>query len=148
MRRNNAKIAQILGLFLVLPLVMSCKENEQNQIVPYTPVNLSLELSLPQFQVLQSPGSAIIFANAGYRGHGVIVYRLIDDFYAYDATCPQHIETPTAIELDGVSAGTATCPHCHTTYLLMTGFSQDGKAQHPLQHYRAWIMGNFVYVSN
>lgn len=148
MMRTLAKIIHFIVALAVLTLFNGCNENEQPQIVPYTNVNLIMSLNLPQFSPLSFSGNAIVVNNQGYKGNGVIVYRLVDDFYAFDATCPQHISTATAIELDGVSAGTATCPSCGTTYVLMTGFALDDDSAYPLQSYTAWCTGNTVYVNN
>lgn len=142
------KVAHIIGIILVLTMLNCCDENEQIRVVPYTSVNLTMNLSLPQFNPLMYSNNAILVSGFGYNNNGIIVYRLIDDFYAYDATCPQHIETSTAVQLDGVASGTATCPECGARYILMTGFSTNSEDIYPLQPYNASGVGNTVYVNN
>lgn len=146
--RISAKVIFFIVVATALTLFNGCNENEQQQVVPYTYVNFSMNLSLPQFNPLSFSGNAIMVNNQGYRGNGVIVYRLIDDFFAFDATCPQHIQTATAIVLDGVAGGTATCPECGAHYILMSGFSTNSDDEHPLQSYSAWGVGSTVYVNN
>lgn len=122
--------------------------NDQQQIVPNVNVDVYINLDLPQFSFLGSINNAIIYPNAGYNRNGVIIYRnSTDEFSAYDATCPQHIETKTAVKLDDNGAGgQATCPHCKTIYY----FYDYGRASkgYPLKRYNVNKSGNTVYVYN
>lgn len=110
--------------------------DDVDQIVPYAKVRIDVNLDLPQFSSLNYSGNAIIFPNAGYNNNGVIIFRLGDDFYAFDATCPQHVETKTAITLengDSGSNGQATCSYCKVTYSLYSyGTASKG---YPLKQY-------------
>lgn len=98
--------------------------------------------------MLTTVNNAIIYPNVGYNRNGVIVYRnSFEEFSAFDATCPQHIETITAIILDdNGSGGQATCPNCHTAY----SFYNYGSASkgYPLKRYNVNKTGNTLYVYN
>lgn len=126
----------------------SCSDKDE-QIIPYTKVNLTINLQLPQFNALSSVNNAIIYPNAGYNLNGVIVYRnSLDEFTAYDATCPKHIDTkPTAVVLDdNGSAGTATCPECNTVYYFFN-YAYPSKG-YPLRRYSLTKSGNMLYINN
>ena len=110
--------------------------DDVDQVVPYVKVQINVDLYLPEFSSLNYSGNAIISPDAGYNGNGVIIFRLGDDFYAFDATCPQHIETKTAITLQNGNSGSdgqATCPYCKVTYSLYSyGTASKG---YPLKQY-------------
>lgn len=143
----KTKILLISQLAVLLTLTFSCKD-EQQQVVPNVYVNFSVNLELPQFIKLNSITNAVIYPNAGYDHNGVVIYRnSIDEFYAFDATCPQHIDVSTAIKLDdNGSGGQATCPHCKTVYY----FYEYGAASkgYPLKRYSVIKSGNTLFISN
>jgi hypothetical protein len=141
------KIKHLFQLFILSGLMFGCV-NDQQQIVPNVNVDIYINLDLPQFSFLGSINNAKIYPNAGYNRNGVIIYRnSTDEFSAYDATCPQHIETKTAIKLDdNGGGGQATCPHCKTIYYFYNyGSASKG---YPLKRYNVNKSGNTVYVYN
>jgi hypothetical protein len=143
----KTKIKLLSHLFILSGLIFGCS-NDQTQIVPYVNVQIYINLDLPQFTKLTSVGNAYLYPNVGYNGNGVIIYRnSFDEFTAYDATCPQHIETKTAIKLDdNGSGGQATCPHCNTIYYFYNyGSSSKG---YGLRQYTVSKSGNTLNIYN
>jgi hypothetical protein len=138
-----------LGIFslLISAFLSSCIE-EEPKIVPDVYVNFTINLDLPEFIALKSINNAIKKSYEGYDNNGVILYRYtLDEYIAFDATCPQHIETSTSISLDeGGVAGTATCPHCNTTYSFFN-FGQASSG-YPLKRYRTNLRGTMLDVFN
>lgn len=148
LQKNNSmitKLEKILLVFLV-PFMFSCVE-EAPRIVPDVYVNFSINIDLPLYSNLQADNNAIIIKNQGYNRSGVIIFRSFDEFSAFDATCPQHIEKPTAIILDdNGTIGTATCPVCKAVYSFFDyGQSSTG---YPLKRYVVTKTGSFLTVSN
>lgn len=140
-----AKITIYLSLLITLLTFWSCVK-EEPVVVPDVYVNFSINLLLPQYSDLNAPGNAIIIANVGYKGNGVIIYRLnLEEFFAYDATCPQHINKSKAVTLND-DPSNATCPHCETTYSFLN-FGQASKG-HPLKKYSVSLSGSFLNVYN
>lgn len=142
----KTKIKLLFQLIIATVLLFGCSKS-QDQIVPYVNVQLSINLDLPSFTALNSPGNAVIYPNAGYNRNGVIIFNGLDEFTAYDATCPQHIATKTAIVLDDKgSGGQATCPYCHVVY----NFYNYGAASkgYPLKRYNVSKSGNTLLVYN
>jgi nitrite reductase/ring-hydroxylating ferredoxin subunit len=143
----RAKIAFLFQLAAFQLLPISCGENEP-LIVPDVAVDITLQLSLPQYSALNAVNNAIKLGGYGYRGNGVVVYRYsLDQFYAFDATCPQHIEQNASVALDdNGSAGTATCPHCKTVYYLYNdGYPKSG---YRLKKYSTALQGGSLHVFN
>lgn len=125
----------------------SCTEEEPT-IVPDVYVNFSINLDLPEYNTLRSIQNSIIEPDRGYNNNGVIIYRYShEEFIAFDASCPQHITKSVAVVLDEVgTSGTATCPHCKTTYSFFNfGQADNG---YPLKRYQTTFQGSFVQVSN
>lgn len=128
-------------------MLLSCVD-KQEQIVPNVSFQLYLNLDLPQFTALNSINNAVIYSNAGYNHNGVILYRnSLEEFSAFDATCPQHIETKTPIVLDdNGSGGQGTCPYCKTVYYFYN-YAYPSKG-YPLKRYNVSKTGNTLYVYN
>ncbi|PKP39247.1 MAG: hypothetical protein CVT98_02545 [Bacteroidetes bacterium HGW-Bacteroidetes-15] len=143
------RITKITLAFITLGLVslFSCVEEEEI-IVPNVYVNFNISLDLPQFVALNSVNNSVKVPDEGYDDNGVIIYRFtLDEFLAFDATCPQHITISTSINLDdNGAAGTATCPHCQTTYSFFN-FGQASSG-YPLKRYKVKQSGSFLNVTN
>jgi len=144
----KAKLKYLLQLIILLVVIFGCSK-DQDQIVPYVRVDLTINLQLPQFIALNSVNNAVPYPNAGYNHNGVIIYRnSTDEFTAYDATCPKHLDTKvSAVTLDdGGSAGTATCPECKTVYYFFN-YAYPSKG-YPLKQYRVTKSGNILFITN
>jgi len=140
----KTKVKLLFGIIILLTLMYSCKK-DQNQIIPYVKVQITANLDLPQFSDLNFVGNAVLYPNVGYNNNGVIIYRnSTDEFTAYDATCPQHIDTKTAIKLTG--GGEATCPYCKTVYYL-SAYGTPSKG-YSLKQYGVTKSGSFIYINN
>jgi hypothetical protein len=138
---------KLLGIVMAsLTPFFSCVE-EEPKIIPDVYVNLKIYLEYPQFTDLQVTGNAIIYPNEGYNDNGVIIFRLSpEEFLAFDATCPQHIEENTAIAIDSDEFATGKCPHCNTTYSFLNyGQASSG---YPLKRYKTTYSGGYVYITN
>ncbi len=149
MRKTN--IALITIIASALTFFLSCGE-EEPIIVPDVYVNFDINLDLPQFSPLNAQGNAVKKGGEGYDDNGVVIYRRFDStdgqpYFAFDATCPQHIGISTSVNLDGAGADqTATCPHCNTQYFLENyGYPNKG---YPLKRYRVSQMGRILRISN
>ncbi|GAB5416255.1 MAG: hypothetical protein Crog4KO_11610 [Crocinitomicaceae bacterium] len=81
------KVQFILGV-LILLLFSGCQVNN-NHPVPNIPFDLTIDLTLPTYDDLMGVGG-YAYVNAGSRG--VIVYRRgVDDFVAFDRHSPADI---------------------------------------------------------
>jgi len=145
--KNAAKLTFIGFITGFVLLFSSCVE-EEPVIVPDVYVSFSINLDLPEYNALNSVNNSVKVPNQGYAKSGVIIYRYsLDEFYAFDATCPQHISVITSVNLDDAgAAGTATCPHCNTVYYFPSlGYPSSG---YPLKRYRVTLSGRILTVSN
>lgn len=142
----RAKIAFLFQIIVISFVVLGCGKDEP-EIIPDVYVNFEFSIYEPEFVGLLIPLGAVKKSDVGYNSNGVIVFRTADNGYqAFDATCPQHIDISTSVNLNENGTGKATCPHCKTVYYLMNnGYPSDG---YRLKQYRTSVNGNFVRVFN
>lgn len=128
----------------VLVALVGCKK-QQESLLPDVNVYINISLTLPEYEMLNFPGNVFQYRNEGYQNNGVYIVRISqEDFAAYDVTCTDHLDKPTATLLEGA---VAKCPECKTEYhLLNYGYSVD-ESRH-LQAYRVEVIGGHVIVRN
>jgi len=109
-------------------------------------VNVSVNMSLPQYSQLQFISNSVYVANAGNAG--IIVTNTGSGYLAWDASDPNH--TPSSCSTLTVSGLNATCG-CgdENTYSLVTGQAiGNGDLQCPLKSYRVEKNGNSLLIYN
>ncbi len=142
----RAKIAFLFQIFIISIVAFGCGTDEP-EIVPDVYVNFDFSTQEPEFINLNVIFGAAKKTGVGYNNNGVIVFRADqNDYKAFDATCPQHIETKTPVTLNSNGTGKATCPTCNTVYYLMNnGYPANG---YKLKQYRTTVNGDFIRVTN
>jgi nitrite reductase/ring-hydroxylating ferredoxin subunit len=151
------KIKIIIFLITVFTAVSlnSCKKSKYD-VIPDVYVDFYLNLNDPEFFDLNAPMNYKIITSAtnnwginsaGYDHNGIIVYRLTDEFYAYDRTCPHDFAVNSKsikLNIDGIYA---VCPECGTTYALPSfGTPASGIGRYPLKNYKTSFNGQIVHV--
>jgi nitrite reductase/ring-hydroxylating ferredoxin subunit len=73
----------------------------------------------------------------------------MDEFYAYDRTCP-HDYAVNALNIKvSIDFMTAICPQCSTSYSLEAGGTPiTGPSRYPLKNYKTGFDGQNVRVWN
>ncbi len=156
----KSKIGFFFFTIALVTLLSSCKKNE-NDVIPDSYVDFTLDLSDPEFVILNTLGGSVAVSSltnnwgvgaAGYDGNGIIVCAWIDGFYAYDRTCPHdYVSNSKSIKvnIDPSSSMFAVCPVCGTKYALTAGGTPaSGIGRYPLKNYRTSFDGRFVHVWN
>lgn len=129
----------------VLAVLVGCKK-QQESLLPDVNVYIDISLTLPEYQTLNFQGNVFLYRNEGYQNNGVYIVRISqeEEFAAYDVTCTDHLDKPTATLLEGA---VAKCPECKTEYQLLNyGYSVD-ESRH-LQSYKVEVIGGHVIVRN
>lgn len=154
----RSKIILFLLLAITTVMLVSCKKNK-NDVIPDVYVDFYINLNDPEFFDLNAIGNADTVGYwtnnygsvaAGYLNNGIIVYRaLLDQFYAYDRTCPHDYyvnHKNVKVNVDGIFA---VCPDCGTQYALPSnGTPYSGVGRYPLKNYRTALYGQTVHVWN
>ena len=141
---KNRTLGLILFTFLVLT-ACSKKENPPPTI-PDAYVNFFINPNSTEYLELNSPGGSVALTG-GYRG--IIIYRLtLDQFLAYERTCPYDPwEEGARIDIEE-SGLTTVCPVCGSKYILLDGSPFEGPSTYFLKQYRTTYDGNLLYVYN
>jgi nitrite reductase/ring-hydroxylating ferredoxin subunit len=121
-------------------------------------VDFTLNINDPQFVNLNALGGTdTVDARtnnwgslaAGFEGNGIIIYRGVDEFSAYDRTCPHDYKVNGLSIKVRVDFIYAVCPKCGTTYALSAnGTPASGVGRYPLKNYRTSFDGRYVRVWN
>jgi hypothetical protein len=141
----------VQSFFLILAfLSQSCSSTEPPNLLPFVPVNIDINLDLPQYQDLLIPGGVVYIQNEGIRG--IYIYNLNNTiFKAYDAACPAIDPFPEqacgkmSLE-DGISL---YCSCDEVYYSLLDGSPQGGDSLYFAKEYQVISSGgNNLKVKN
>lgn len=138
---------KIYIVLLLLPFLFSCDSgsiNNNNPNIPNYQVNMSLNLSLPQYNSLTFAGGTP-FVDLSQGARGVVVFNTGTGYNAFDLACPnQAFNTCTSpMTITGIDA---KCTCDNTIYNLYSG--QSPGQQYPMKQYRTELSGGFLYVFN
>ncbi|HOI48058.1 MAG TPA: hypothetical protein PK167_02055 [Prolixibacteraceae bacterium] len=143
MRFQAENGGKILGLLLFFLLSSVSCDKEQNSIIPYVPVSISLNLNI--YNELSVPGNSIFLPGPGFAG--IIVYcEMPGSYTAYDAACTYEISPTCRVVNDGVQG---TCSCCGSQFILMGGgYPTKGPAAKPLQQYHTSVVNGSLRIYN
>jgi hypothetical protein len=157
--RSYSKITFFLIAATFVLVLASC--NKKNDVIPDTYVNFTLNLNDPEFVNLSGFGGSVAVdshtnnwgqAAAGYNGNGIIICFGVEEFYAYDRTCPHDYAVNSLsikVNIDPTNSTIAVCPKCGTKYgLTVGGTPASGVGRYPLKNYKTSFQGNYVTVWN
>lgn len=137
-----------LGASLVfLSLIyLSCNQNSDR--VPTVAVDEYLNLSLPEFSVLNAVNNWIYYDIAGNRG--IIVIRTgATEFSAYERTCTFDPSVSTAVVQGIPNDIIAVDSTCGSQFSLIDGSVVKGPANQPLFRYRTELLqNNILHIFN
>jgi nitrite reductase/ring-hydroxylating ferredoxin subunit len=156
---SDSKIRLFLITLALAITLGSC--NKKNDVIPDTYVNFTLDLNDPEFVNLSGYGGSVVVgsttnnwgpAAAGYNGNGIIICYGVEEFYAYDRTCPHDYVVNSLsikVNIDPGNSTIAVCPKCGTKYgLTVGGTPASGVGRYPLKNYKTRQQGNLVTVWN
>lgn len=137
---------KIFILLTVFPFLFGCdggRVNYNNPNIPNYPVNLSINLSLPQYSNLQFPSNHVVDYSQGARG--IVIFNTGSGYNAFDLACPnQSYSTCTsAMTINGIEA---KCGCDNTVYNLFSG--QSPGQQYPMKPYNVQISGGNLVIYN
>ncbi len=130
-------------------ICLTCSKDENP--VPKTNANFWLYNinSDPEYTTLKAPYNALI-VSGGYKKNGIIIYRLktenaIDDFVAYDITCPYETNT-CAMKWNIKDMFYCTCSCCGSKFNLNGGYMEKGPAKYPLRKFNCDYIDDNIHI--
>ena len=127
---------QIIYSFFTLLLISCSKDrdiNTNNPFLPNYPVDLTINLNLPEYNNLQFVSNSV-YINTGAAGiRGVFVFNAgSNNYVAFDAACPnQALSSCATMTISGIKA---VCACDDAEYSFFTG--QAPNKQYPMKQYR------------
>ena len=140
------KYKYIIYILMISFSLQSCVKN--NNLVPYVPVDLYLNLYLPGYSSLNAIGGWA-YVSGGSRG--IIIYRQsVDLFAAYDRHCTYNADNPCGIAEVDSSFTFVECSCDGSQYQLYDGLVIQGPAGYSLKPYRTSFspINNVVHIYN
>ncbi|MFC2101601.1 hypothetical protein ACFLS7_01250 [Bacteroidota bacterium] len=133
-------------IFLSVLAFSSCKKESPQPVIPEVYVNFFISPNSTEFLELNAPGGWVT-VTGGYRG--ILIYRLtMDEFLAYERTCPwDPFEEGARIDVDE-SGTTSMCPVCGSKYIVLDGSPFEGPSTYLLKPYHTNYDGNLLFVYN
>jgi len=125
-----------LFLLFLLTSLFSCEKNETNDVLPYAPVDITLNLNLPLYQKLQIPTEWVYIEKGANRGlQGIIIQStgLTPPFKAYEAACPNN-DCASPMVFDGSLK--MKCPCDNSEYSIIEGSPQTSGNSHFAREYK------------
>ena len=135
-----------IALIILLLFSFSCRKNENR--VPYVPVDLYLNITLPSYNTLNVIGGWV-YVSGGSKG--LIVYRqTAETFMVYDRHCTYDVNatcTPASVDSTNLAI---SCDCDGSQYQLYDGAITNGPATMPLQQYQSTYDGlaNTLHIYN
>mgnify|MGYP001478189930 CR=1 FL=1 len=133
--------------YLLIISILICNCSNQNDYIQEIYVNEFIDLSLPIYSDITTPGNSI-FIEGGVEG--IIIYRGFgQDYKVYDRNC-SYEPSLTCSYIDSVNSGIAYCGCCTSAFLISnTGEPINAPALLPLKEY-TWSLNssNILHIFN
>jgi len=121
---KTKKIASLFTLFLIISslcLINSCRERDDTvSCFPDSVISVKLNLSLPQYYILQTTGGWLYIDEQQSGTRGLIVVRTTTGFKIYDRNAP-HLCPDTDTTLEVKNGTSVYCPQDDAEWILITG---------------------------
>lgn len=136
-------------LFLAIITLVACSSSapDNNNNLPYIPVNETINLNSPQYINLQVPGGWA-YAPGGLRG--LIIYNFNGtDFVAFDRACPHLSPSESCSQMIVESSIKMICPCDDTEFNIITGAPLTTGINFAAREYRATLISaSTLTISN
>ena len=145
-------------LFLVLHssffILTACgSKNNDQPLIPYAPVNLSINITNQQYAALRMDNGAVTLPASGPAGNGgvkgiIVVRQSPGTYLAFERNCPyQPYDACATVSLDRNSKQFMR-DSCCTSQFNLKGQVTGGPAPLPLKQYIVSAQGNLLSITN
>lgn len=145
-RSAEAMRPSLLLLVLAAFVLSSGCKKEKESGVPMTGVNITLNLSLPEYNDLTAIGGWVYLTGGS---QGLIVYRKSqDEFVAMDRHCPYQPENLCHVTVDNTDVIARDTACCHSAFLIIDGSVTQGPSTFGLKQYHTTFNGTVLRIYN
>lgn len=145
----------LLSFSLIIALALFACTDTRNP-VPYSSISLTIYNieSDAQYIELRANYAGVLIKNDyecyGYNCNGILLYRVkvnydIDDFVAYDATCPHEVND-CIMEIDPAEPYYAVCGCCGSRFNLVGDYLETGPSNHGLRKLNCEFTDGNLYI--
>ena len=105
--------------FLLITTILFSSCDDENERIPYVPIDVELNLTLPAYAPLQTVGNWIYITGGS---QGIIVYRFsTDEFRAWDRHCTFNVSDNCRIEVDNSNIQAKDNECCQSVFSIIDG---------------------------
>lgn len=140
----RGKINHILIILAVCLLSAPGCDKDNNRYIPYVPVDIYINVTLPAYTDL-NPVGGWMYINGGSRG--IIVYNGLDGYHAYERHSPYQPDNNCTVEVP-VGTQYAEDPCSGSQFTLTDGSVIMGPANLPLLEYTTTFDGTTLHIMN
>ena len=139
--------------FLFLVLAACGSKNNDQPLIPYAPVNLSLNITNQQYAALRVDNGAVALPVSGPAGSGgvkgvIVVRQSAGTYLAFERNCPyQPYDACALVSLDRTSRLFMRDSCCNSQFNLQ-GQITGGPSPRPLKQYSTSLQGSLLNVTN
>ena len=137
-----------------LLIVSACgSKNDDQPLIPYGPVNLSLNITNQQYAALRVDNGAVALPVSGPAGSGgvkgvIVVRQSAGTYLAFERNCPyQPYDACALVSLDRTSRLFMRDSCCNSQFNLQ-GQITGGPSPRPLKQYSTSLQGSLLNVTN
>jgi len=142
-----------MGFCALLATAACGSKTDEQPLIPYAPVNLSINLSNQEYVNLRSPNGAVTLPVQGPAGAGgvkgvIVVRQSGNNYLAFERNCPyQPYSACSTVSLDRSSRLFMRDSCCNSQFDLQ-GQITGGPTSRPLKQYATNVQGNILSVTN
>lgn len=142
------KTIKIIILACFLFAGNACHKDSSQDDIPYAYINLVIKPNSTAYLELNVVGG-YMYLDAPAPSRGLLVYRKsLDEFMAYERTCPYDPSKPCARIQTENTFTTAIDSCCGSRYLIQDGSPFSGPTREALRQYRTSYDGVNLYIYN
>jgi nitrite reductase/ring-hydroxylating ferredoxin subunit len=134
--------------FFIIILFIGCDDPQYNDLLPDTPVDVTISLNLPAYSTLQIPGSWVYTPEtAGYGIKGIFIYNKSNSYVGYERACPHLAITECSVmSFDGTLL---KCPCDDSTFNIFSGgVSESGVPYRAREYHVEMLGGNSLRITS
>ncbi|MBF9239200.1 hypothetical protein I2I05_17485 [Hymenobacter sp. BT683] len=148
-----ARSVNLCGLSAAVFLLGACGDKNNDQpLIPYAPVNLSINITNQQYANLRVDNGAVTLPAKGPAGDGgvkgvIIVRQSANTFLAFERNCPyQPYDACALVSLD--QSRFFMRDSCCSSQFDLRGQVTGGPTSRPLKQYSTSLQGTLLNVTN